>query len=109
MGLAVVFEALLGSEPANSWSQPTPLPSPLSSTHTCPSVERVGIPKHATASLTLGLFLCLEPGVSSSIAFFLTLSLVTCPGEVLPPGSKATCASTINVLMTLYCLCDQLD
>lgn len=50
MGLAVVFEALLGSEPANSWSQPTPLPSPLSSTHTCPSVERVGIPKHATAS-----------------------------------------------------------
>lgn len=30
MGLAVVFEALLGLEPANSWSQPhlpyTPLP-----------------------------------------------------------------------------------
>lgn len=58
--------------------------------------------------LTLRLSLCLEPGISSSITLSLKPSLVPWSGEVPPPGSQAACASTIDVLMTLYCLFDLL-
>ena len=50
--------------------------------------------------LNVGLPLCLEPGIRSSICLCLKGSLVPWPGEMPPLGSQAA----INVVTTLYCL-----
>lgn len=49
------------------------------------------------------------PGIWPQCRHHLLPEAFPYPGEVPSPGSRAICASTSNVLMTLYCLFDLLD